>query len=59
MSQLCFNSVSFLQLGVSEAITLVGGNIAIMWRDEHKKLARNGFSFGNSAQFENYIVWRR
>lgn len=46
-------------LGVSEALALVGGNAAVMWRDESGELEQNGGIFGDSYPSENYIVWRR
>ncbi len=46
-------------LGLSEALALVGGNAAVMWRDEAGELEQNGGIFGDSYPSENYIVWRR
>lgn len=51
-------SLALEDLGVSEALALVGGDAAVMWRDENGKLSQRGDIFGDSFPLENYIVWR-
>lgn len=45
--------------GVSEALSLVGSNAAVMWREETGKLQQSGSVFGDSYPLENYIVWKK
>ncbi|MGM9713452.1 MAG: phosphodiester glycosidase family protein [Prevotella sp.] len=52
-------SLALEDIGVSEAIALVGGTAAVMWRDRDGNLAKEGESFGGEYPYENYIVWRK
>lgn len=52
-------SLALEDIGVSEAIALVGGTAAIMWRDSDGTLAQEGEPFGKAYPYENYIVWRK
>lgn len=52
-------SLALEDFGVSEALALVGGDAAVMWRDESGKLSQRGETFGESFPLENYIVWRK
>lgn len=45
-------------IGVSEALALVGGNAAVMWREESGRWQQYCEIFGDSCPLENYIVWR-
>ena len=45
-------------IGVCEALALVGGNSAVMWREESGRRQQYGEIFGDSCPLENYIVWR-
>ncbi len=44
---------------VSEALSLVGGNLSIVWRDASGVLQQNGEVFGESFPLENYVVWKK
>lgn len=52
-------SLALEDYGISEALALVGANAAVMWRDNNGKLTKNGEKFGQSYQYENYIIWRK
>lgn len=52
-------SQALVDIGVTEALALVGGNSAVMWRDEEGNLSCDGGIFGHNYPNENYIIWRR
>lgn len=52
-------SLALQDMGVSEALALVGGNAAVIWRDKKGSLTQNGDIFGDSYSLENYILWRK
>lgn len=51
-------SQALVDFGVSEALSLVGADASVMWREESGQLQQSGQVFGDSYPLENYIVWR-
>lgn len=46
-------------MGVDEAISLIGGDAAVTWRDKDNNLMHDGEKFVNSYTTENFILWKR
>lgn len=50
---------SLTDIGVNEAISLIGGTDASIWRDKAGNLFYDGEDLANEYKTENYILWRR